>query len=1137
MTSLELRGYTLGEKHRHYNEHLEKITKQSCGSSPQKINQNDSDIDNLLKIDIACRNKDVDYVLDIYKCEDMLYVSRAIKRSTWLIKDNQYKNIINPEFLYTQLFPHMTSKAKCKLLLSIRLNLREESRVENFFDYIKKDNMKTALKWLPYCSTGYIEKVVDEHYDIITPSLLKRLCEKSFIYLDILISKFNWERNLEYDLETTKLLMHTDPKKFIDILLSVKPFFIPQLGARATKTAMKSCPDKISDSFQRFYPYIHLPTFIKYYNHEKLKDFFVAQMEDGHIKKRLNFYIPIFKKYMPIEHRLQIVETFTKVLEPIVDKNTIEIDVDELLSKCAVASNLSLPDPIIRSSYNWYNLLPFEAAFSKIKSIIQTESLGRSRNNLLKILISSAGNNLDYIHSLLLYYRDRHINEAFVYKIVFLNNILLLTNAHKFNKKTWKILNDLFCSIGLYEDSEKNLQNCVDCVLVYNILHDIPVPEIIKTKINTHSIKTYKNKLNETENKIIFNYLYNHLLTKLHKRKITNVDKFKRSVDILESLLNLLKDWNKDLCNYTDLLDKLKGFIQMNKLKSWNCDLSSLYSINKSWKKYMFEESFALYPSDELCVYALKHNPDFLNQHKDEILASIFDNNNKLIYLKRTVEKLRIYWPLSVRSEWAEEFQKQLDTPTVHTFFKEICLLLPSDQLIKILKKYAPVESKIEFNESIDPILTLRKQIAMNMYLARPLLPFETVFWYSKGDYLQYARPSLHAILSNISPIKCTDIISKLIKSNRVSMQKYGIMLATAKLNSDEARPILYNMWKATDNMSVRNLIFKKVHSILIKEKNIEMWQLLNIFIDDLLKLNIGSSTIYNTIKKTNDIPVDMRVKFYVKSYIYLSSLPFDPICTSVLEYLKCQINQTVSLYLLCAKDEELQMQSYNKVFIPFIDNCNLNELTNCMIADLHKYIGINNTIPFKMFEAIQSELKNRLPVDENYILLTKWYLTTAFLKSISDCLQDRTDNKTTAFYTQDNNVQTSLVDIFNHSETKDKWSKICAAMLPVFADICIQYLKQQVQLYSPSIYTLFSTALNSTIETLRFTHRLLLLKKLLANEYTIIYLVVLQMLPKVDEVYESKEDVEIRKLLLTRLHPDQRIYYYEKFKAKKGNK
>ncbi|KAH9631169.1 hypothetical protein HF086_006747 [Spodoptera exigua] len=141
MTRLTLEGDTLGKKRQLFNNLVaDAVTSKHYGLTP--INYTDSDLDNLLKIEIACKNKNVDYVIEVMKSKDMLYASTAIKKSTWLITDPQYANIINPEYLHTQLKPYMTTKAFNKLMLHIRLNLKDESRVETFMNTLKKQTTR-----------------------------------------------------------------------------------------------------------------------------------------------------------------------------------------------------------------------------------------------------------------------------------------------------------------------------------------------------------------------------------------------------------------------------------------------------------------------------------------------------------------------------------------------------------------------------------------------------------------------------------------------------------------------------------------------------------------------------------------------------------------------------------------------------------------------------------------------------------------------------------------------------------------------------------------------------------------------------------------------------------------------------------
>ncbi|KAH9641484.1 hypothetical protein HF086_006100 [Spodoptera exigua] len=82
MPELILEEDTFGEKRRKFN----KLVADAVASKHYEltpITDTDSDINNLLKIEIACKTRNVDYVIKVMKSKDMLYTSTAIKKSTW----------------------------------------------------------------------------------------------------------------------------------------------------------------------------------------------------------------------------------------------------------------------------------------------------------------------------------------------------------------------------------------------------------------------------------------------------------------------------------------------------------------------------------------------------------------------------------------------------------------------------------------------------------------------------------------------------------------------------------------------------------------------------------------------------------------------------------------------------------------------------------------------------------------------------------------------------------------------------------------------------------------------------------------------------------------------------------------------
>lgn len=187
MAPLGLDGPTLGKRHQHFN----KLVKEGIANpQPQtNISLDNADVENLLKIDLACHNKDVDYIIAVFKTGDMLCLSRALAHSIWLITDPQYAHIINPDYLNSQLLPQMGVKAFAKLKKHVRHHIKDEVRAEQF--YSDEKNTNDALKWLPYCSVTFIETNVEKHIDNLKLRTLNGCVKDLSTYLRLFQNTYN----------------------------------------------------------------------------------------------------------------------------------------------------------------------------------------------------------------------------------------------------------------------------------------------------------------------------------------------------------------------------------------------------------------------------------------------------------------------------------------------------------------------------------------------------------------------------------------------------------------------------------------------------------------------------------------------------------------------------------------------------------------------------------------------------------------------------------------------------------------------------------------------------------------------------------------------------------------------------------
>ncbi|CAG9104093.1 unnamed protein product [Plutella xylostella] len=1208
---LVLEGETLGKRHKNFNKFVNDAIKSKLSFECIKTLEEKSDVDRLFKIDVASSSRNVEYILETLQCEDMLYVSRAIKKSTWLVTEQQYAHIVNPQYLNETLFPLMMAKAASKFLLFIRLNLKEEARAQEFYNYYKSTALESAVKWLPKCSPDFIDKAVENYCNVLEIDLFKRLCERSINVLVLFVKKHhNYYKKNEY-IKSVMYLMNTNTEQYLDIVETGDEYSrrMPKFGPKYTEIIMKKCPQRIIQNFEMYATSIHVPTFVKYYGKEKIKEFLLEQFKNDKMKNGSWFRYENIKEYIKLMPKEGKFEFLKKVF---IDKKENDDETGGSLVVVADAMrNIYVPcSPTVamayksalfanassKSVYQWYVHAPFNVALPELKKLIRTESLPNERLAIMAVLLRCAGENMKHIQTVLQYYHDRHINEPFKFKVQFVNQVLSATDAHRYDAQCWRLLDELIHSMDVYVESENIVQECIQAIILYKILRKQQIPDIIETKFEFTTFKKRIGKLNDEEKEDLFKYLYNFIEKKINKQDMNDHDGFSGTVTHISELIDLLVDWKKSLPEYPLLLNKIKALIKLEKEQTKRgyslVTLTNIFSEKKTLRRHLFEESLLLSPTEEACINALKHDPELLKRYATVVNALRYDDN---ITMTRILRKLKVYFSDSLANEWAAAYRNKLTeaNPVGHkTVTRGLCMLLPQDDFISLVKSYAPENLKIKWSETDKQRLSVQKNIAMTMHIARPQISPDVVLLYAKGDFLQYALPSLNAVFYNISSARSRDHIPKLIQAP-VSIQKHGLRLAFSKLKLNEIRELFSNIWKSTKNASIRCVIFVLTHKLLSKEKSeakIEgLWQLLEVFIDNLSEDE--NKNIYNLLGDLDNVPDVIKARYCIKSYKFLKSLPgkadfgelmkaleestFDLMDTIDPDFVKgillenidevlgknklytkyTDLQKVISAYLTCAKTEEIQMERFNTILVPIM-NHGLRRWTeihnkhftvrNYVLAILkaisYKVQGNGLKkgiiIPVKLFYNIYLKLKEHLPVAENYVLLSKWEMSVHFLEcfssvrplfEVSSC--DKPADEGDVTYTSRQRVS---------CDTNAQWDRIGDLCVSEFGKRCLDKLKAEVVARFPSIYTPFSVALSNVLEEMgASTMFSLSVFNILLSDTSFVpgYLAVIQLLPKHRPYYGEKEDQDIQekrkgitRMIASSNLEEVKIHYYQEY-------
>lgn len=1065
-------------------------------------------------MDLANLRRDL-YVIEALKSPDMAVVSRTIRGCSWLVTDEQFSYIIEPNYLHQNVLPHMNTKAASKFVLHIRLHLKKEDMVDLFYKYYEKINLDEALKWLPNCSHQVFIEAVKIYNSKIGRSLFKRLCKRSFEVFEIMCER-NYElRYIRYDIfNDVAFLLRTNANKYLDIM--EKYNYYCNFGRKHTEILLKNCPDKVLNNIKRYAPYINFEALANHLGPNKIKAFITE-----HANKKDDFIFQ-YKNVQPLISMMPKEGKFEFLRELYINRSHADDSRSGVMFKqCASDRSLGsrLKTRIVaeakQNTYQWYRHAQFSEAFPEIKRLIKTESSPEDRGIGLRVLLTTAGHNLNHIRALLQYYLEKHINEPFKFKINFINAVTSTTPTHKYDDETWRILDEIFHSLEVYNKSDKHVQQCVEAIIVYKILHKQPIPNIVEEKFEFNTLQKLKKSLNEEETEMVFKYIFNHIETKIIEEAANDREAFTKVVSLLEKALDLLSQWNKELVDFPNILAKIKEIVNLRSDKNYAVSLKNIYNKEKRWRKHMFQESLLIDPSQDVCVNILKHDPRLFKRYSSEVETLIVDDN---VVLQTLHNKLRIYWPDSLAQEWANVYKRKINEPSgQRALVRGLCALLQQNELLELIQKFQPDSPKIVWSEIDKNLLELRKNFAKLMYHARPQPPPSYVLKYAKGSYLQYALPSLLSIYHNLPPSTCREHLPDLL-DGPVSLKKHGIRLAMDKFQSDELKAILSEIWSNTKNASIRAVIFKQTFNLMCKEKNDTnidtQWNLLKHFIDKLTSEE--NNMIYVALSEVSKVPKRIQGEFSVKSYKVLNSLPpkmkceklaqqvalytiniidtVDPdfVTELILDYIKhylkdenilkdnlngyrFQMISLITAFLVTTKDLNVQKARYDQIFKPILkllfqywkvevqsQYVGQDYFQRCLIqfiSLMKRYMALKIYIlPKYVFEQIISEIETNLPIEENYQVIAYCKIITIYIDCCDNFNYDPKADKVETF------IPVPSAKTFGLTIEAQKMHDelVFPQIKKKLAKAIVKLLEEEVEKYFPSIREVFDNALKT---------------------------------------------------------------------------
>ncbi|XP_041986449.1 uncharacterized protein LOC121738457 [Aricia agestis] len=580
---IQLNGINLGQRHYELNKKVDELFTKKENFEKVSASEEKSDVERLLKIDLANLHKNLEYLANTLKCGDPLYISRALK-CTALFEDHV---IINPEYLHSNIIPFMSQKMKRKMLTAIAMHVKDQERVDSFYQYCINHKLnaianKFVINASQLCKEEYLKSHIDiddsikfelffgNCYDLIDRHMKRKklnnyycrsdLFRFSYLfssssekYLNLLEEYLENEKCTYYNsytkfgLRMSKIIMKKHKQRVFDkpwlYLGALNKSMITRYTSSddAKKFAVALLPDRCKNlaCFWSDYSYENYAFFLKKIPNNEiyafLKQIFASKYPNEIFEMNFSFYRLGYHKLMTSEERhewaLKHIEQKKEHFGPLKD-------------------------------YKWYKFVKFNKAFFEIKKLIYVNKSAEVRSDLINVLVESASQ--EDVEDLLKYYYERHVNESTLLKENFLNKIIETHNVYKFDEKCWTLFMKLLHSLEAFTLNNNSAYTII--AVLYNIIKYKTIPENLETFCTFgRSFPGWINvidKLDSEEKELVFNYLREHFANKIKQLMDTDSENLKKEevkkeiVLLIWSTKTLIHTFNKSKSDFPEIAMK-----------------------------------------------------------------------------------------------------------------------------------------------------------------------------------------------------------------------------------------------------------------------------------------------------------------------------------------------------------------------------------------------------------------------------------------------------------------------------------------------------------------------------------------------------------------------------------------------------
>lgn len=873
----KLKG-TLGERQKQLNMIVKQAAVRYNSVKILKKMSGTTDINMFIKIDLASTHLRLDYLIEVLKGGDSLYITRVLK-CLWIYKV-EYSKQINAEFVKENIFPFMSVKMRRKMLTFMSIYMKDAKRSAEFVEYCMDIHLpKLAFKFAAHAPEEnkiiFLTKNSDIIESIISFQHLQRFIGKSFELAAKLLRSIKIEPNKFKVLYNISHLYWVDNSKYLDLVenhVKYTPFSnLSRLNRKITKHLLSDeNANKENKNKERvlarpriYINFLHSKTVVNCVTPNEAK-VIVTELHPETVEQYWNecfctFYESFINK-IPYAHRYQYLKsTFFSKYKCEIFENFEQFNSQQCFKLMTKDEKLELIENQITNHpelkrYSFYNILDFDTAFEKIIDLVRNCDSSEMRCDMMLFILPTVKSQFD-IKRLLDYYRDskepEHVQQDFI------NRLLRDHKAYYFNKNCWIILNEIFIKLKVYDFRFYNnvlVENFRTITILYYIINENNLSEELKSYMSVNEylnpLLALSRKTPLTDQQKIYEYLFDY-----YKEKISEFD-------TKQEVPQSLRKYVTEILDLMSFYGKTKGDIPdvvMNVVNNFK-DFQTHEIMHVASDKITQNEIMKLLKVDPkmvidklpLIIKTQEISPTFRVNQLFKKLKIYFSNDTHDI----------AYQCFKFYENWLSKnsLSKTCTKAAIYAIF-----LLGNDAFkVHFMTTHAPIDD--EKSKKDPKKLRIQDAIVSTVCQSRPPVPIKHVMMY-------VLRP-LHIISSflvNLPFPLCMEFLSEMMQM-RPLVQERSIQFAFKCFNTDQLRKVILYIWNKK-NPSVRLMVYKTLYDKIPTEKTFARCILFKHLIALTARLNENDKDIFEMVV-SQPLPEQLVSEFIITAWKAVNSLP-----------------------------------------------------------------------------------------------------------------------------------------------------------------------------------------------------------------------------------------------------------------------